>query len=214
MKTVSRVGSKGICVIPARGGSQRIPRKNVKPFFGVPIICYAIVTAMKSRLFEHVVVSTEDPEIAHVAQFTGAEVHKREHGLAENHVGTQVVAADAMRAYRCTSDQLACCLYPTTPLLRPDDLELAAGLLQPTKGGRPAYVVSVGANPLRDAGAFYMGLACWFTEKMPLWTCQTTLYVLPEERCQDINTPDDWANAEVKYEGILKGLTPCDSSIT
>lgn len=197
--------SHGICVIPARGGSRRIPRKNVKPFFGVPIICYSIITAMKSELFAKVIVSTEDPEIAHVARFTGAEVLPRDEGLAEDHVGTQAVVAAALRAYDFPKHTLACCLYPTSPLVRADDLYAAARMRN--EMGALDWVVSVGAKPLRDAGAFYVGTVLGYVTEAPLWTHSTRVYVLPEERCQDINTPDDWANAEVKYEGILRGFT-------
>ena len=65
---------KNLCIIPARGGSKRIPRKNIKPFMGKPIIAYSIEAALNSGLFDEVMVSTDDEEIANVAKKFGASV--------------------------------------------------------------------------------------------------------------------------------------------
>ena len=78
-----------VAIIPARGGSKRIPRKNIKPFAGKPIIAYSIEAALQSRLFDRVIVSTDDREIAAVAESFGAEVpFSRPPELADDHAGT------------------------------------------------------------------------------------------------------------------------------
>jgi len=80
---------KNLCVIPARGGSKRIPKKNIKEFCGKPLIAYSIETALKSNLFEKVIVSTDDDEISKISKKYGAEVLKRPEELADDmtHVG-------------------------------------------------------------------------------------------------------------------------------
>lgn len=122
-----------IAVIPARGGSKRIPRKNIRPFCGKPMIAYAIETALASALFEHVVVSTDDDEIAEVALRYGAEVpFRRPSILADDHTGTLPVMAHAIE--RCQSMgwdvDAACCIYPAVPLLQPSDLREGCRLLE------------------------------------------------------------------------------------
>ena len=79
---------KKLCVIPARGGSKRIPKKNIKDFFGKPLIAYSIETAIKSDLFDKIVVSTDSKEIAKVATKYGAEVQLRPDNLSDDFTGT------------------------------------------------------------------------------------------------------------------------------
>ena len=87
-----------IAIIPARGGSKRIPRKNIRPFCGRPMISYAIAAAQSAGCFEHIVVSTDDAEIADVARAYGAEVPFLRHPtLADDHTGTTAVLIDAIR---------------------------------------------------------------------------------------------------------------------
>ena len=82
-----------LCVIPARGGSKRIPRKNIRPFCGKPILAYSIEAALETGLFDRVMVSTDDEEIAEVAQAHGAEIPFLRPGeLADDHTGTNAVA--------------------------------------------------------------------------------------------------------------------------
>ena len=82
-----------LCVIPARGGSKRIPRKNIRPFCGKPILAYSIEAALETGLFDRVMVSTDDDEIAAVALAHGAEVpFLRPRELADDHTGTNAVA--------------------------------------------------------------------------------------------------------------------------
>ena len=117
-----------LAVIPARGGSKRIPRKNVKPFAGKPMIAYAIHAAASSGLFDRIVVSTDDAEIADAARAAGAELpFQRPAELADDLTPTVPVVAHAIRA--CLPQNgpgdVVCCIYPCVPLLAAEDLSRA-----------------------------------------------------------------------------------------
>jgi N-acylneuraminate cytidylyltransferase len=114
-----------IAVIPARGGSKRIPRKNIKNFCGKPMIAWSIEAAHKSALFDHIIVSTEDDEIAEVAKRCGAEVpFMRPAELADDYAGTTEVIAHATRwtLNKQWAITAVCCIYPTAPFLQVEDL--------------------------------------------------------------------------------------------
>jgi N-acylneuraminate cytidylyltransferase len=111
-----------IAVIPARGGSKRIPRKNIKNFNGLPVIAYAIKAAKESGAFSEVFVSTEDEEIAEVAKSFGATIPwMRSKELSEDHTTTISVMQDAVKKLKSSFMELeyVCCIYPATPLLQP-----------------------------------------------------------------------------------------------
>lgn len=117
-----------LAVIPARGGSKRIPRKNIKLFAGRPIIAYSIETARRSGLFDQIVVSTDDEEIAEVARAEGAHTpFRRPAELADDHTGTIAVVAHAIRelAAQGIAFRHVCCIYPTAPLLQPASIREA-----------------------------------------------------------------------------------------
>jgi N-acylneuraminate cytidylyltransferase len=110
-----------VAIIPARGGSKRIPRKNIKPFLGRPMLAWPIAEALRSGLFDEVVVSTDDDEIAEVARQAGAYVpFTRPAELADDHATTLVVMQHAIRALaeQGTQYEAACCIYPTAPFLQ------------------------------------------------------------------------------------------------
>lgn len=111
-----------IAIIPARGGSQRIPRKNIKLFNGEPMIAHSIRVALASGVFDRVIVSTDDQEIADVARACGAEVpFMRPIELADAFTGTAAVIQHALQCVSGTFDQsfeYACCIYATAPLLQ------------------------------------------------------------------------------------------------
>ncbi len=110
-----------IAIIPARGGSKRIPRKNVFPIQGIPMIGYAILAAKKSELFEKVIVSTDDAEIGAIAKSFGAEVPQyRSTELSDDFATTIDVLADAINSSWLgkSNPQYVCCIYATTPLLQ------------------------------------------------------------------------------------------------
>jgi pseudaminic acid cytidylyltransferase len=117
-----------LAVIPARGGSKRIPRKNIRPFAGKPMIAYAIEAAQRSGLFDHVVVSTDDDEIAAAAAELGAQVpFRRPTDLADDHTPTVPVVAHAIRACEALGWRAnqVCCIYPGVPFLQEQDLHAA-----------------------------------------------------------------------------------------
>ena len=114
-----------IAIIPARGGSKRIPRKNIKEFCGKPMIAYAISVAKKSGLFEHIVVSTDDEEIARIAKEWGAETpFVRPTELANDYTETVPVIAHAIEACRGLGWKFSqvCCIYPCVPFIQIEDL--------------------------------------------------------------------------------------------
>ncbi len=109
-----------IAIIPARGGSKRIPRKNIKDFFGKPLIAYSIEAAFKSELFDKIIVSTDDEEIADIAKSYGAETLKRPKELADDFTPTIPVIAHAIQA-TCEdidSVEAVCCIYATAPFVQ------------------------------------------------------------------------------------------------
>jgi len=108
-----------IAIIPARGGSKRIPRKNIKPFCGIPLLARTIGLLESTGLFSRILVSTDDQEIADVARASGAEVpFMREPGLADDHTGTTAVICDAIvrLAEHGESAAVICCAYPAAVL--------------------------------------------------------------------------------------------------
>jgi len=186
-----------IAIIPARGGSRRIPRKNIREFHGKPIIAYSIECAQQAGIFNSVYVSTEDEEIADIALQFGAEVLKRPPHLSHNHIGTQEVMQQAL--HDLDANGSACCIYPCAPMLSSETLRRAKKMLTP---GVP-YVVPV-ATWLRDPGQFYFGSVNAFLFGAALHTTGTRmLWIDPATEC-DINTEEDWKRAEQMYLN-LKG---------
>ena len=122
-----------VAIIPARGGSKRIPRKNIKLFSGKPMLAYPILTALQSGCFDRVLVSTDDKEIAAVAREYGADVPMlRPAELADDYTGTGAVIRYELQQLQqqgITADY-CCCIYATTPLLSPTLLQQAWQQLQ------------------------------------------------------------------------------------
>lgn len=122
-----------IAIIPARGGSKRIPRKNIRHFCGKPMIAWPIEAARQSGIFDHIIVSTDDTEIAEVAQQYGAQVpFMRPAELANDHAGTIPVVAHAAQwaLDQGWAVEAVCCIYATAPLVSPDDLVEGLKLLR------------------------------------------------------------------------------------
>jgi len=120
-----------ICVIPARGGSKRVPRKNVKTFCGKPMIAWSIGAALQSGCFDRIIVSTDDDEIANVAIAHGADVpFRRPAELSDDFTPTVPVIAHAIGWQQQTAPvERACCIYATAPFTRPEDLRAGLSLL-------------------------------------------------------------------------------------
>ncbi len=137
-----------VAIIPARGGSKRIPRKNIKPFAGKPMIGYAIDAAIESGQFDRVVVTTDDAEIAEIARAHGAELpFMRPAELADDHTPTVPVIQHAIHACNALDWGIthACCIYPGVPFIQAADLASAFDLLE-ASGGK-GYVFPVTPFP-------------------------------------------------------------------
>lgn len=130
-----------LAVIPARGGSRRVPRKNVRPFLGRPMIARAIDIARTSGVFDRIVVSTDDDEITAVAAAAGADVpFRRPAALADDHAPTRPVVAHAIEALGAADAEAVCCLYATAPLVDPEDVRRGLAEL---RSGATGYVFPV-----------------------------------------------------------------------
>ena len=122
-----------IAIIPARGGSKRVPRKNIRDFLGRPILAYSIEAALQAGCFDEVIVSTDDPDIAALARAHGAEVpFLRSAATSGDHATTADVLVEVLQEYaqRARSFELACCIYPTAPFVTAVDLREGAVRLQ------------------------------------------------------------------------------------
>lgn len=111
---------KNLCIIPARGGSKRIPRKNIRPFKGKPIIAYSIIAAIESELFDEVMVSTDDLEIAEIAKCFGASVpFLRSEENSDDFATTADVLREVLYSYEREGKEYdyICCIYPTAPFV-------------------------------------------------------------------------------------------------
>lgn len=142
-----------LAVIPARGGSKRIPRKNIKPFCGKPMLAWSIEAALQSGCFDQVVVSTDDAEIADVARQHGAQVpFMRPPELADDHTGTTEVIAHAIGWFNGLGQAPSevCCIYATAPFVTPADLQQGRQVLAET-GCDFAFSVTSYAFPIQRA---------------------------------------------------------------
>lgn len=142
-----------LAIIPARGGSKRIPRKNIKPFCGKPMIAWPIEAARSSGCFDRILVSTDDAEIATIATGLGAEVpFIRPPALSDDHTGTIPVIAHAIEWINRHVGQveLACCLYATAPFVQAHNLLGGLDVLQ-TSQADYAFSVTSYAFPIQRA---------------------------------------------------------------
>ncbi len=142
-----------IAVIPARGGSQRIPKKNIKLFGGRPILAYSIEVARTSGLFDRVIVSTDDQDVTTIATQFGAEVpFVRPAELSDNFTGTNAVTKHAIEWLneRGTAITYACCIYATAPFLKASFLREGFEMLQ-ASGRSFAFSVTSYAAPIQRA---------------------------------------------------------------
>lgn len=226
---------KNLAIITARGGSKRIPKKNVKKFCGKPIIAYSIQAALTSGIFDEVMVSTDSEEIASVAREYGATVPFLRSEAASNDFATTAdVIAEVLEEYRKLGRQFDTftCIYPTAPFVTGEKLAEAVGLLNGADAvisvvrfsfpPQRAFVVRDGnvafqypeyerarsqdLEPIyHDCGQFYICNVSLFLKKHSLILPRTRPYILPDEEVQDIDTLSDWAIAEAKYSVLHKG---------
>jgi pseudaminic acid cytidylyltransferase len=221
-----------IAVIPARGGSKRIPRKNIRLFCGKPIMAYSIDAARQTGLFGQIVVSTDDEEIASIAQACGATTpFMRPKAIADDFTGTNAVVKHAIGWFNEQGHDVthACCIYATAPLIQSrfiqegyhtlvgSDAAFAFSVtsyafpiqraLRLTSDGRvdamyPEHRMTRSQDlepAYHDAAQFYWGTARAFLEDAPLFSSRSAGVVLPRFLVQDIDTPEDWEQAEFMY---------------
>ncbi len=219
-----------IAIIPARGGSKRIPRKNIKPFLGVPMLHWPIRAAQDSGLFDRIIVSTDDAEIADVAQATGAEALMRPADLSDDRTGVVPVVQHALRAAGEAVGE-ACLIYATAPFLRAEDLATGWRALEgasfslsvttfpfpiqravlKTPEGRLAMFQPEHAQTrsqdlpeaFHDAALFAWGTRAAWLSDIPLYGRETAPVEIPRHLVQDVDTPEDWTRAEYMARALI-----------
>ncbi|MHC8349526.1 pseudaminic acid cytidylyltransferase [Pseudomonas sp. RT4P38] len=224
-----------VAIIPARGGSKRIPRKNLKPFDGVPMIVRSIRTALDCGLFDQVVVSTDDEEIADVARTHGALVpFVRPVELADDFTGTAAVIVHALS--QLPIFDYVCCIYATAPLLQARYLRQGHELLVQHPDKSFAFSVAGFGFPVQraltldeqgaltslypefrntrsqdlpeayqDAGQFYWGRREAWLRGDVLFSPASLPVILPRHLVQDVDTLEDWKRAEYLYAALKAG---------
>ena len=220
---------KNLCIIPARGGSKRIPRKNVKEFIGKPIIAYSIEAALKSGLFEEVMVSSDDQEIAAIAKQYGASVpFMRSAKTANDFATTKDVLDEVLVEYQKLgkSFDAMCCIYATAPLITAQDVKDAYERLTQSDftcvypivqfsypiwrcldvaedGSMQRHWPEYENSRSQDLPKEYhdTGTLYWYKLKdNVIQTGKIGAIIVPEERVQDIDTETDWKLAELKFK--------------
>ncbi|MDD5936748.1 MAG: pseudaminic acid cytidylyltransferase [Clostridiales bacterium] len=219
-----------LAIIPARGGSKRIPKKNIKEFCGKPIVEYSIQAALSAGIFTEVMVSTDDEMIAQIAKAAGAKVpFMRGKEASSDFATTADVLLEVLNRYEQQGiyfDEV-CCIYPTAPFVTAEKLQKGYELLQ---GGDSVMPVVKYSYPIQrsihlkddlvymncpeyvntrsqdledmyhDCGQFYFLKVEALKEKKALFTEKTVPMVLSDLEVQDIDHIEDWKIAEIKYE--------------
>ena len=224
-----------IAVIPARGGSKRIPRKNIKLFCGKPMLAWSIEAAKKSGLFERIICSTDDEEIAIVAREHGAETpFLRPAELSDDHTGTIPVVAHAINKLQNSENKIdiVCCIYATAPFIQEVDLKNSFEQLE-KEDANYCFAVTNYPFPIQrairitienrcemlqpemfnmrsqdldeayhDAGQLYWGKTTAWLETEQMFSLKSTPYILPRYLVQDIDTEEDWLQAELMFKAL------------
>ncbi|PHR55237.1 MAG: pseudaminic acid cytidylyltransferase [Arcobacter sp.] len=219
-----------VAIIPARGGSKRIPRKNIKDFCGKPLIAYSIEVAIQSKIFDKIIVSTDDEEIAKIAKDYGAEVpFIRETRLSDDFTSSMDVFEDVIS--RLEDVKIACMIYATAPLLKSKYLIKGLNKLQVS---RASYAFSCTSMPFpiqrtfkitknercemfwpenfttrsqdleeayQDAGQFYFKNIDKPSKEI-IFAKDSIPIILPRHLVQDIDTLEDFERAELMYKII------------
>ena len=223
------MGSKRIAIITARGGSKRIPKKNIKEFCGKPIIAYSIEAALESEMFDEVMVSTDSEEIAEVAKKYGASVpFMRSEKTSDDYATTNDVLREVITEYRKLGKEfdIVVCIYPTAPFVTADKLKRAVELMDKDGVDSVTPVVQYSFPPQRAFVVKDDLLYYQFPENRlkrsqdlePIYHDCGQFYVMKTEsifdsdsaggsapiivselEVQDIDNETDWKIAEMKY---------------
>jgi N-acylneuraminate cytidylyltransferase len=225
-----------IALIPARGGSKRIPGKNIRAFHGKPMICWSIEAAQASGLFSRILVSTDDPKIAAVAEAAGAEcATQRPADLADDQTGLVPVIQHVIDAEALTGTLAL--IYATAPFLRPADLQQGMQRLSETSAD---FAISVTSFPFpiqravriedgrlamfspehlttrsQDLPEAYHDAAHFCFGRVEAWQAGKSVFgsgsvpvVLPRHIVQDIDTEEDWTRAELMFAAMQSATGP------
>lgn len=222
-----------LAIITARGGSKRIPRKNIKEFMGKPMLFYAINAALESGIFDEIMVSTDDDEIAQIARNLGAKVpFMRSAKTADDFASTADVLKEVVSKYQEMGFEIGqiCCIYPCVPFLSGEILKNAYEKLLNSSADALVPVVKysfpIQRAFLMDKNGFIsfrepqnakkrsqdleptyhdVGMF-YFYKSADLVSNKKIAYEIDEALCQDIDTLEDWKMAEIKYKIMQKGL--------
>lgn len=218
-----------VAIITARGGSKRIPRKNIKKFMGKPMLAYAIDAALNSHIFDEVMVSTDDKEIAEVALQYGAKVpFMRTEKTANDFATTADVLKEVVEMYKKSGKTFdtICCLYPCVPFLTGDILRKAYDKFHQTdcesltpvvkfsfpiqrafRVNKQGYLVyrepENASKRSQDLESMFHDVGMFYFMKSCIFEGgqnRTAFFEMDESCIQDIDTMDDWKMAELKYK--------------
>ncbi len=225
-----------VAIIPARGGSKRIPGKNIRNFLGKPVIAYSIEAALNSKLFDEVMVSTDDETIAQIAKEYGADVpFMRSVANSGDFATTVDVILEVLSQYEADGKNFTtgCCIYPTAPFVSSELLQRALQLmnnqnfdtvfpivqfdypiqrsLQINQDGKvsmvwPEFLLSRSQElpgRFHDTGQFYWFKSESLVKEKALFGNNSGALVLGSLECHDIDTPEDWELAELKYKRLF-----------
>jgi len=218
--------------IPARGGSKRIPHKNIKDFLGKPLIAYAITAAIDSGIFKKVIVSTDDEEIAKTARQYGADVpFLRDKTLSDDFTGTFPVTVDAYHKIKASDPSIdgICCIYATAPLLQGKHLKEAYKKFKDSNCDsltsvcefsfpiQRAFILNncgqleyrekqYASSRSQDLEKCYQDCGLFYFYNAASMESQqvtsTIPYIMPRYRVIDIDTPEDWKMASAMAKAI------------
>ena len=223
---------RSICLIPARGGSKRIPRKNLKLFFGKPLILWSIEAALSSGIFDEIYVSTDDIEIAEIAASNGANIpFLRPKNISNDYAVDQDVIDHFlgwMKENKIAADNL-CYLYATAPFITTETLIGVRKLLEESEAYMAHTITKYDFSVLKalkkdkndclkymwneysksrsqDLSEFFhdAGQCYFFDLKKSYVEKKIVGYILPRLYCQDIDTIEDFEQAEIIYEHFLR----------
>lgn len=220
-----------VAIVPARGGSKRLPRKNILPLAGQPLLARVVTVLHASGLFDRVLVSTEDQEIAAVASAAGADVLVRDGSLATDRATVAQVCLDVVSKY--ADIEQFCCLYPTAVLVRPETLQ--ASFVQFQQSPMTDYLMGVSeyVHPPMQAlvtnqagfleylwpeyrgvqsqffpatvvsnGTFYWARVAAFLRDKTFYGQRLQGFVVPESEVCDLNTPADFVQLQARFQAL------------
>lgn len=223
---------KIIAIIPARGGSKRIPKKNVKNFHGKPLITHTLQKLTTLALFDEIIVSTDDVDISNISRESGAFIHHRSAELSGDHTPTDAVLKNIVDTYSLHED-ICCLMYPTSILIPPEYIKQGYALVEkypdkiiftctkfsspPQRGFTLNENVPVPLSPeyrytrTQDLPCIYFDIGgyYWMYGKNCLinpYSNHGYAMELPEIYSQDIDNLEDWILAEMKYQYINSQL--------